>query len=486
MGDDRRSQKLQQLFEEACAARGWSRTQLANALGRDPSRLGPASGNPKIDLVVALASVLQRPLADVVRDLAAEQADGLPLILPGGVDPELEQRMDGLDGDGLYELAMEQRRRGANIDVIVVSRRYRSVADDPESLSTSIAIECVGWMTLGRYTEALEVAKRGLLVESAPKWLRENHQVNAANCLYLLWRLTEALNICSDLLDRLPVPSSSHAADLNHRIGGLYVRGNVLRRLMSRERSREREFALRALSDLTACVALSAEHPFGPQGGVRSAICRYAILQVSVVLGELSPSDAIHSLLEGLEADGTSEHNCTLEALAWSCIIGCQVAQRHLTGPDRARTLAIFLNKIIEIADHLSHAAFLAIATELEIALAEEEGGNVFESLLLDAEDERLIAIGMGGLPSFRSRGLRLLRLDDPEAGPADRLERLLDLACLVKRIGRGNLARLLDRHPSRLVPASGVSTLDFTIRLAHILGWSPADTIETLLPADG
>ena len=50
--------KLARLLGLAQSYRGWTRKELARSLGRDPTKLIPGSGIPKLDLVVSLAGVL--------------------------------------------------------------------------------------------------------------------------------------------------------------------------------------------------------------------------------------------------------------------------------------------------------------------------------------------------------------------------------------------------------------------------------------------
>jgi hypothetical protein len=47
----KRKQRLEQLLELAQAYKGCSRKELARILGRDRTKLVPASGVPKLDLV---------------------------------------------------------------------------------------------------------------------------------------------------------------------------------------------------------------------------------------------------------------------------------------------------------------------------------------------------------------------------------------------------------------------------------------------------
>lgn len=62
---------------------GCSKTQLALALNRDPAKVVPDSGNPKLDMVMGLSDVLDWPAGDVAEalwiDPVEEAADNEPL-----------------------------------------------------------------------------------------------------------------------------------------------------------------------------------------------------------------------------------------------------------------------------------------------------------------------------------------------------------------------------------------------------------------------
>jgi hypothetical protein len=81
--------RLEELQALARTYRNWSVKELAIALGRQPGRLVPESGMPKIDLVVALAKALDWPIEAVVEHL---------------VKPEMVLRIDAAGIDLFGEL----------------------------------------------------------------------------------------------------------------------------------------------------------------------------------------------------------------------------------------------------------------------------------------------------------------------------------------------------------------------------------------------
>ena len=66
---DSQKSKLSCFVDLARVYRGWSRTELSRVLGRDPSKIIPESGNPKLDLLVGLAEALDWSVGDVAESV---------------------------------------------------------------------------------------------------------------------------------------------------------------------------------------------------------------------------------------------------------------------------------------------------------------------------------------------------------------------------------------------------------------------------------
>ena len=63
--NEERRRRLERLLDLAQVYRGWTRRELAKSLGRDPTKLIPGSGNPKLDLVISLSEVLDWTVGEV-------------------------------------------------------------------------------------------------------------------------------------------------------------------------------------------------------------------------------------------------------------------------------------------------------------------------------------------------------------------------------------------------------------------------------------
>ncbi|RMF74289.1 MAG: hypothetical protein D6744_14655, partial [Planctomycetota bacterium] len=91
--------RLHQLLDLAQAYRGWSRTELARALHRDPSRLYGESDNPKLDFITSLADALEWPIDAVIEFIQPETPN-----------------QSGKDGDGCVDFeSLRQETRAAYV-----------------------------------------------------------------------------------------------------------------------------------------------------------------------------------------------------------------------------------------------------------------------------------------------------------------------------------------------------------------------------------
>ena len=92
-------ERLSRFVDLARVYRGWTRSELSTALGRDPSKLIPESGNPKLDLLVGIADALDWTVGDVAESVWKD---------PKQCGPEYED----LDYVALNKLSLEAHRNG--------------------------------------------------------------------------------------------------------------------------------------------------------------------------------------------------------------------------------------------------------------------------------------------------------------------------------------------------------------------------------------
>jgi len=138
--------------------------------------------------------------------------------------------------------------------------------------------------------------------------------------------------------------------------------------------------------------------------------CRGALLEVDAMLGRLAGAEAVERLQVALDrVVDVSSHppGDWLESWGWWCIFGCNATLRHIEGPTRERSMAIFTNKAMEIADRLDNWSLRERAFSMEVTRRDQCEETPW---VLDQEEVRQLVGTMGRFPAFRDRGYRILR----------------------------------------------------------------------------
>ena len=212
--DDRRG-RLARLIELAQTYRGWGRNEIARALGRDPGKVLPDSGNPKLDLVVSLAQALDWPVGTVAEDLGLED-------LPDS---------ESMSAAELDAHALACHRQGDWRGMVAAARRMLRVATLPVERAVACNRAAGGFDGLGLYVRALPYLQAGLAESGVPEGLRLMLTVNLANAHYVLWHLVESRAASRDVLDvMLDRPPQDRRERVCHAFA-LYVRGSSARRM---------------------------------------------------------------------------------------------------------------------------------------------------------------------------------------------------------------------------------------------------------------
>ncbi|MHC4306486.1 MAG: hypothetical protein ACYSW2_18700, partial [Planctomycetota bacterium] len=222
----KRKQRLEQLLELAQAYKGCSRKELARILGRDRTKLVPASGVPKLDLVLDLCRVLDWSVGDVTGFLWPGAC-----LTPGGT-----RSADG-NGNGngtpsgydkLQLASRDAQREGKYALAVDLARRAFATAETSEQRALACNREAVAWDGLGHHGSALEAEQRGLQEPSISLEIRRVLESNLANAYYTLWSLTEARSLSRDLIDSFEPDPPSEYRDRCTLAFAYYVRGNTL------------------------------------------------------------------------------------------------------------------------------------------------------------------------------------------------------------------------------------------------------------------
>jgi hypothetical protein len=404
--DDRR-ERLAKFIDLAKVYRGWSRGEVARALGRDPGKLLPQSGNPKLDLVVGLADALDWSVGDVVEGVwTADDAC------------DLEKSFAELDAD-----ALAAHRAGDYRAMAAIARRMSAAARTAGERALACNRLAGAHDGLGQYSRSVPCLQAALAENGTPAGLRLMLTVNLANAHYAMWNLTESLATAREVLELLGGGELIERRDRVCHAFAHYVRGNSFRRLIQLEPDRAGEHARRANADLRQSLK---EHEdladtFGDERYAAIAnTCRGALIELATVLGEMAPTDALERLTVALDRVVDVQAHPPgdwLESWGWWCIFGCNVALRHFDEDDVALRMAVFTNKAMDIADRLDNWSLRERAFQMDL---ERHRRATDEPWILDDEEVRMLAGTMGRFPNFRPTGWRILheaRFVDAEGG---------------------------------------------------------------------
>jgi len=404
-----RRQRIAQLVDLAQNYRQWTRRELADALNRDPTKIIPGSGVPKLDLVVDLAQALEWEVEDVVAYI-------------WGRDDELPRQsilVSHADFASADQAAREAHRLGQYHQMIELARRSWGLAQTAEERARACNREAGGWDGLGRFQNSLKAIQQGLAQRPVPGEFRRILQSNLANAYYSLWSLMEARAVAADLLAWFREHPAQSPRDRKSLAFSHYVAGHTARRLCSVEPDRAKKLAAQALVDLNesklAYQALSRELGDDSLAGIANT-CVGGIIEAEAAIGARDPKSALALIADGIDQLGeecdrlSGDH---LESYGWWCIFGCNIALRHLSDErDVQRHMAMFTMKADQIAERLDSWTIRERVFTMEHMRWERAVGCTGFDIpsLVDEEDVRVITGTMARFPSFRETGWQILR----------------------------------------------------------------------------
>ncbi len=401
-----RRKRLEQLLNLAQTYKGCSRKQLARALGRDPTKLVPKLGVPKLDLVVELAGVLDWPVGEVATFLWAGQSSS---STAAGSDENF---------DSLNRSAREAHRCGRYKLMLDLARQALAGATTGDQRARACNRQVGAWDGLGRYTEVLQACRQGLQEQDVEPEFRRVLQSNLANAYYSLWSLVESGAIAQNLLGWYRENPPRTATERKTNAFAYYVSGHTLRRLISVDARQTTVLAEAAAADLRqgrARYTELAEQLDDPSFAGIARTCHGGLIETDVALGRRRPQDGLAELAAGLDnvRDVSSELvGDQLESYGWWCIFGCNIALRHLDD-ERAlqKHMAVFTNKADEIADRLDNWSMRERVFTMQYKRWERavNVSGLDIPCVIDSDDVRVIAGTMGRFPSFRETGWRIL-----------------------------------------------------------------------------
>jgi hypothetical protein len=271
---------------------------------------------------------------------------------------------------------------------------------------------------LGRYTKALEAVCRGLQQGPLPERRRLQLQTNLAATHYTLWELKSAHAHAHVVIEWYSGHPPEDSVDRKNQAFAYYVRGNTYRRLVAQEPENAERQARAAKGDLEAASrmysGLAQELSDDRLAGIANT-CRGGLLEVNVEVGQRSPQSAVQEFLEGLDRTVEGKTGLVadwLESFGWWCIFGANVALRYLKNRELQRTMGVFTNKALEIADRLDNWALrervFTMQYTLHQVLVDSTGLEL--DFTIDDEDVRMITGTMGRFPAFRGIGWKIFQ----------------------------------------------------------------------------
>ena len=399
-----RKDRLEELLALAQTYRGWTLREVAESLGRDPHKLVPESGVPKLDLVIRLAEVLDWSVDQVARDLC--DLSEIPTeAAPTG------------DFKSLDRAAFEAYEQGRFDDVERFALEAHRVAKTPNERARALMRQCVANDARGLYLKALETAQRGLREIEASFEYHLSFRVNLANAHYTLGNLHEAEALSGSLVDWFSANPMPSPLSRSTKAFAYYVRGSCHRCFAALPLPNAAWHAQRGHEDLATAERLFDE--YAAQTGLETYagyanICRGGQLELAPMIGVRNADEVLATIVDGLKAV-TAEPSPTgawLESWGWWCIFGCNVALRQVDDRERLQELmGTFTRQADAIAGKLGNWALRERVWTLELERRQRSGdATEGDAWVVSAEDVRTVAGTMARFPRFRDTGWQVLR----------------------------------------------------------------------------
>jgi hypothetical protein len=418
--EEARRERIGKMMALAKVYRGWTGTQLATALGREPSRAVPLTGNPKLDLIERLAAALEWETGEVAESLVeGEPADG-------------GAARDAANFDDLDERAQQAHRAGDFAALEAIGHAMRRAAANARERAIAANRLAGAYDGFGRYPRVLRCVQEGLAEERIGGDLQLMLLVNLANAYYSLWSLHESQSISGAIVERFDATPPRGRLQGVAQAFGLAIRGHSRRRALGRcaselEVLQTAEAAEHDLAAAEAHYARLAREYDDPQYLGLANTARGGALEARVAAGRCSADDAIEEVVSRLDdaVDLSAPRTPHLvESWGWWSVFGANIALRAGQWPadapaaqrgehsDFERAIAICTNKAAEIAEHLDHWSLRERAFTMEWFRRQSVGHSPRGERVawtLDAEDVRVLVGTMGRFPLFRPTGWAIL-----------------------------------------------------------------------------
>ncbi len=399
-----RKKRLERLFDLAQAYRGWTRKELAQELGRDPTKLAPDSGNPKFDLILQISEVLDWTLEEVA-DWLWYSKDNEPKKEPASSFAKLDLK------------AQDAHRAGEYKEMVLLAHNAIDAATNSDEKARAYNRAAGGWDGLGRFSRVLKAAQAGLREHPIDSDLRLLLQTTAANAHYALWQLDESQGMAQIVVDYYKTNTPENNRAKVAQAHALYVLGHTQRRLVDIDPEQSSQYAHASRCTLEESMRLYehlAQRIHPTFGGIANT-CRAGMLEADVFLGKIDAREALARVVDVINTvvDPVNyDKGDWLESYGWWSIVGCNLTLRHISDQrDTQRYMALFTNKADEIADRLNHWSMRERVFSMQFEGRQRLIGWTGQDIpiVIDDEDVRLITGTMGRFPQFRKTGWSIL-----------------------------------------------------------------------------
>ena len=391
--------RLEELQALARTYRNWSVKELANALGRQPGRLVPESGMPKIDLVVSLARALDWPIEAVVDHLVKPDA-AVRAVAPG----------DGrADFASLYNASLDKRLARDYFEAIRLAVRAGSVADTSTRRAAASVIESDSHEASGSYLEALRCLRSATQLDGVELCWRLLIDAKIANILFMQGNRTQAIGIASAVLEYTARTEGGHVMRLAQSLA-LWARAHALSSsIPTANFDAWRPMAASAEQDFGTCAEIAdelraSEHGYCLRNLTYTTSIDVSILELRALRDHEASAAILNSLLEVVREGGDVSAGVS-ERKAWAAIALVNTAKRFVSDDMQ-------LWGMLELASAAlrAHAAatsnwyFAHQHLELDSERRRRLGTLAHGSRTLDATEAKLVAGVLGHVPASRAR----------------------------------------------------------------------------------
>ncbi len=415
-GTTSRKDRLHQLFELARSYRNITMTELAAHMGRSPSNILRQGDNPKLDLIIGLATCLDWTTDEVAT-----------FIWSGTTQRDIDIRngttASGNLADVPFERLQEQARQAREEGCLAIlgrtvdqmSRTASTVQERASALLHHAILAAISGDPCDQ-----EIAGQKLVrTDQLPDEFKLLGLAQIAQAKLSLGRLGDANDHAKAVIRYTQDIVFDLNDDINHskceaRAAAQEVRGHLACRQLGRPIGRWNVNAEACHRDTYQAVEwLERSKGNAPSTDCEASLirCNSALLELDVSMENISAEKALTSLRDEISDDLPSNREM-IESKGWACVYGADIAIRFLPfSEDQQRSVAVFSEKGFEIAEKID-----CWQLRERLLTLDYEGHKLLEAdsktkvqRVIDDEDVRLITSTMRRFPNFRPIGLDIL-----------------------------------------------------------------------------